>query len=721
MIERLLFGKLKKLPINNFKFFELKSASINFASPYKTTTMKLLQFKPIVFALILANSYGYGQTGSVKSKKTKKSPVVFSDVASETTIPAREKDTILMQIGGDPVTKREFESIYRKNNKNDNSEDRKALEEYLELFINFKLKVKAARDLGKDTAKAFINELKGYRKQLAQPYLTDKDVNQKLIEEAYQRMKKDVHAGHLLIKLSEDALPKDTLAAWNKIIEIRNKIIKGENFEKLAKEFSDDPSAKQNAGDLGYFTAMMMVYPFESAAYNTPVGQVSMPVRTKFGYHLLKVYDIRDARGQVHVAHIMIQVPETAPDSVVENSRKKAEEIYQKIIAGEDFGKLASNYSDDRTSGRNGGELPWFGTNRMVLEFENAAFELKEKGDVSKPVRSQFGFHIIKLLDKKGIQTFDEAKGEIKYKISKDSRSQLSRNSVITRIKKENNFSEDFKALDQLVEKVDTSYLSGKWSIEKVSGLNKTLFTLGIEKTTQQEFAKYISDNQTVQKKDALPETLVRKAYAAFRDNKIISYEDVRLEEKYPEFRLLMQEYHDGILLFDITNELVWDKAIKDSAGLAEFHEKNKNNYLWGDRIEAAIYKSKDEKTAKAVRKLVNKRNKKGYSIDFIKKKINKNSELNLQTEEGIFSKGDNETIDKLKWVQGLSLDEKTNDGLIVFVEVIRLVPPGPKSLPEAKGLITSDYQTFLEKQWIKVLKAKYQVKVDEEVFKTIR
>jgi peptidyl-prolyl cis-trans isomerase SurA len=324
-------------------------------------------------------------------------------------------------------------------------------------------------------------------------------------------------------------------------------------------------------------------------------------------------------------------------------------------------------------------------------------------------------------LDKKGIQTFDEAKGEIKYKISKDSRSQLSRNSVITRIKKENNFSEDFKALDQLVEKVDTSYLSGKWSIEKVSGFNKTLFTLGIEKTTQQEFAKYISDNQTVQKKDALPEALVRKAYAAFRDNKIISYEDVRLEEKYPEFRLLMQEYHDGILLFDITNELVWDKAIKDSAGLAEFHEKNKNNYLWGDRIEAAIYKSKDEKTAKAVRKLVNKRNKKGYSIDFIKKKINKNSELNLQTEEGIFSKGDNETIDKLKWVQGLSLDEKTNDGLIVFVEVIRLVPPGPKSLPEAKGLITSDYQTFLEKQWIKELKAKYQVKVDEEVFKTIR
>lgn len=673
-----------------------------------------LQFSLLILAALPCKAQSAKSTRAGKSPAKPKQEVVVSN-------PVVPVDPILMTVGGDPVTKGEFESIYRKNNQKDTPSDRKALEEYLELFINFKLKVKAAKELGKDTIRAFQSELRGYRRQLSQPYLNDKVVTEKLIDEAYQRMKKDVRASHILIKLPAEPLPKDTIAAWNKAIELRNRLLKGEDFGKLAESVSDDPSAKQNGGDLGYFSSMMMVYPFENAAYNTPVGQISMPVRTKFGYHILKVADIRDARGQVHVAHVMVQVRENASDSIVERDRKKAEEIYQKAIAGEDFAKLASTYSDDRTSGRNGGELPWFGTGKMVQEFETAAFELKQEGEISKPVRSPYGFHIIKLLGKKDMQSFDEVKADLKQKIAKDSRAQVSRNAVITRVKNDAGFIENPKALDEFLTKVDSTFLKGKWTADKVANPGSVLFSIGGENTSQQDFAVFLAEYQTTQSKEGAIEALVRKAYNTFRDDKIIAFEDARLEQKYPEFALLMKEYRDGILLFDITDQLVWSKALKDTVGLTAFHENNKMKYMWGDRTEAVVYKCKDEKIAKAARKMVAKRSKKGYSTDDIKKKINEKSALNLQTEEGIYSKGDNEYVDKVTWVEGITMNETGSNGVVTFVEIRKVLPPMPKTLQEAKGLITADYQAFLEQEWIKELKAKYKVDVNREIFESIR
>jgi peptidyl-prolyl cis-trans isomerase SurA len=661
-----------------------------------------------------------GLQAQTKTKKTvsklEKQPVTIAPIISNAPV-----DPVLMTVGGDPVTKGEFESIYRKNSPKDAKSDRKALEEYLELFTNFKLKVKAAKDAGKDTVKSFQNELKGYRKQLAQPYLTDKDVNEKLINEAYTRMKKDVNASHILVKLPNDPTPKDTLAAYNKIIGLRNRILKGEDFGVLAAANSDDPSAKQNNGDLGYFTSMMMVYPFENAAYNTPIGQISMPVRTKFGYHILMVKDIRDAQGQVHVAHIMVKVPENAKDSVVAISKKKIEEIADKVAKGEDFSQLASNFSDDRTSGKNGGQLPWFGTGKMVPDFEKAAFDLKKDGDISQIIRTQYGFHIIKRLERKGVQSFDEVKADLKQKISKDSRSQVSRNSVIAKIKAENNFKEDAKAFDELISKIDTSFLSGKWKAESVKGLNKNLFNLGNESYSQQDFAKYISENQSKLSKESNIEGVVRKSYESWKDDKIIAFEDARLESKYQDFRLLMQEYRDGILLFEITDENVWSKALKDSSGLANFYDKNKNNYMWGERLDAVIFKSKDAKIAKNTRKLVEKSIKKGTSLEEITKKINASSQLNLQVEEGLFSKGDNDVIDKINWNVGISADEVSADGSVTFVNVKKKLEPAPKSITEARGVITADYQTFLEKEWIEQLKKKYEVTINRAVFDTIQ
>ena len=674
--------------------------------------------KILLATCILSGSLAFGQA-AVKKKVTSTSlPAAAVPVVSSTPV---IEDPVLLIVGGDPVTRGEFESIYRKNNSKETSSDRKALEEYLQLFINFKLKVKAAKAVGKDTAQAFINELKGYRRQLATPYLTDKNVNDKLIQEAYDRMKKDVRASHILISLPADPLPKDTLAAYNKAMAIRARVLKGEDFATLASQNSEDPSAKQNGGDLGYFTSMMMVYPFETSAYTTPVGEVSMPVRTKFGYHILKVTNVRDAQGQVHVAHIMVKNPENAKDSVVAANKKKIDEIYERIKKGEDFGQLASQFSDDRTSGKNGGQLPWFGTGKMVPEFEKVAFDLKNDNEVSEPFKTQYGWHIVKRLERKGVQSFDEVKAELKQKISKDSRSQVSRDAVILRIKKESGFTEDAKALNELITKVDTSFLSAHWKSDATKAMIKPLFKLGNETTTQYDFAQFLAQNQSKQPKESVVEALVRKSYDYFRNEKIIAYEDARLEQKYPEFRMLMQEYRDGILLFEITDENVWSKALKDTVGLENFHAQNKGKYMWSDRVEAVVYKSKDVATAKATRKLVEKRMKKGTSIEEISTKINKSSQLNLQTEKGIFSKGDNEVIDAVSWTVGISPDKINADGSVTFVEITKVVEPTPKTLQEARGMITADYQTYLEQEWIKELKAKYAVDVKQDVFNSIK
>ncbi|MEX1188073.1 MAG: hypothetical protein WED33_02375, partial [Bacteroidia bacterium] len=328
---------------------------------------------------------------------------------------------------------------------------------------------------------------------------------------------------------------------------------------------------------------------------------------------------------------------------------------------------------------------------------------------------------IIKLLEKKGIPTFDEMKAELKQKVSKDSRSEVSKEAVIERIKKESKFTEDTKALDQLISKVDTSLLSGKWTSKSVEKFIKPLFTLGDSVYTQNEFANFLAQNQSKQAKNASVEALVRKSYEFYKEQQIITYEDSRLEEKYPEFRLLMQEYRDGILLFEITDENVWSKALKDSAGLESFYEKNKFNYMWDKRVDVVIYKAVNEKVAKSARKLVAKREKKNMNVDDIMAKINKSSQLNLQTENGLFSKGDNEIVDAVTWEKGISDNVVNADGTVTFVEIKEVKEPMPKSISEARGLITADYQNFLEKEWINQLKKKYEVNVNREVFETIK
>ncbi|KXK46455.1 MAG: PpiC-type peptidyl-prolyl cis-trans isomerase [Bacteroidetes bacterium OLB10] len=638
--------------------------------------------------------------------------------AAKTEVAPSEKsaanDPVLVTIAGMPVTKSEFERVYYKNNNKATADDEKSIRDYMELFINYKLKVKEAEALKMDTSKAFTDELIGYRKQLAQPYLTDQNVNDNLIREAYDRLQKDVRASHILIKVSQDTLPKDTLAAYNRIMKIRERLIKGADFAKMARDSSEDPSAKENGGDLGYFTGLQMVYPFETAAYNTKPGQISMPVRTRFGYHLIKVADVRPAVGEIHTAHIMIRVNANDPDSVKNEAKRKIFEIYNKLKSGEKFEDLAKQYSDDKGTAMNGGVLPWFGTGKMVPEFEKAAFALSKDGDYTEPVQTPYGWHIIKRLEKRGIPSFEDKKNEIKNQIMRDSRSELGKASLVARIKNENGFKENIAAKDEFIKSLDSTLANGTFNDSVALKKIKTIFTLGGKNYTTFDFAQFLAKHQT-KRTGISSQAIAHSQYEHFVEDVCISHEESQLDRKYPEFHSLMNEYGDGILLFDLTDKMVWSKAVKDTTGLENFYDKNKNNYMWGERLDAVIYTCKNADVASQARKLIKKKK----SDSEIAATLNKDSSLNINIKDGKFSKGDNEYIDEIAWVPGLSNDISKNNQ-VVFVKVNAILAPQAKKLDEARGLITADYQNFLEKTWINELRSKYSFKVNEDVLKTL-
>lgn len=629
-----------------------------------------------------------------------------------------QKSAVLLTVGNEKITQQEFETIYKKNNLKPATTTSKdsSVREYLDLFINFRLKVKEAESRGLDTGKDFKTELAGYRKQLAQPYLTDKEVTDKLINEAFQRSQKEVKASHILIKCAPDALPKDTLEAYNKIVGIRDRIVKkGEDFGTLAKLYSDDPSGKQNLGDLGYFSVFTMVYPFESAAYNTTPGIVSQPVRTRFGYHIIKTMDIRPAQGEIKVEHIMLRTPKnmTTADSI--KIKTKIDSIYSLVKSGGSFEETAKQFSEDKNSARNGGLLQPFSTGRMVQEFEEAAFALKANGEISKPIKTQYGWHIIKRIDKKALPGFDEVKNDIKNKIQKDSRSELNKQSFINKLKKEYNFTETLKSRDAFYTVGDTNLKKGTWKAELADKLNQPLCSFANTKLSQTDFAKYIETHQfTVNKQPMI--TAINNLYDAFVAKSLTDYEESRLEEKYPEFKSLMQEYRDGILLFQLTDEMVWSRAVKDTVGLQDFFNKNNNNYKWGERLDATVYSCKNEKIAGEVRKLLKD---KKVSQDSLINKINKENPLNLTVKTGKFERGENSVVDGIEWKAGMTKNI-TSGTTVSFVNVKGIIPSQLKTLNEVRGAATADYQNYLEKEWIKTLKEKYPVTVDKTVLNAL-
>jgi len=641
---------------------------------------------------------------------------------------------ILLTIAGKKVTIGEFMAIYQKNNTQkqkpdkkagqeyNNFVDQKSLDEYLDLFINFKLKVTEAEELGLDTLTSFRNELNGYRDQLAKPYFTDEKTLEDLISEAYDRSKYDVRASHIFFRLKADASPSDTLAAYETAIKIRERLINGESFDKLAVEYSEDPSArdreanqqhsfiKGNKGDLGFFTVFDMVYPFETGAYTTKVGKISPVVRTDYGYHIIKLTDKRPAFGKVVVAHIFLSIPKgaTAEDSLKIKSR--IDSIYMKLKDGAKFEDLVKQYSEDKGSAAKGGILPKFGVNRMVPEFIDAIYPLEKAGDYSKPTLTPYGWHIIKLIEKKTPGTMEEEKAELKQKILKDSRGNLPKEVVLIRIKKEYGLTEYPESRNEFYKVVTDTIFLGKWDVKLAKDLNKPLFRIGTLTVKQNDFAVYLAAKQRKREKENI-EGYVNKMYTDFLNENLIKWENNHLEQKYPEFKSLMNEYRDGILLFDLTDQKVWSKAVKDTTGLKAFYEKNKNHYMWDTRIDASIYTVKKGNNPEKVKNFI----KSGLADNDILKEINTDSAKVLTIENGKFSKSDNKLLDGIAWVTGFSKDF-ISDSATQFIYIRQVLKPEPKALNEARGLITADYQNYLEKEWIKTLRSKYPVVVKREV-----
>ncbi len=640
----------------------------------------------------------------------------------------KQDDPVLLNIAGEDITKSEFLSVYQKNNVEGEVLDKKSLEDYLELYINFKLKVREAMDLGLDTAASFRNELKGYRNQLAKPYFIDEEVNSELLHQAYDRKKIDLRVSHILIKLDKYASPEDTLAAYEKIMELRNRIVNGEDFNDVAEEASEDPSArdmpargfqparKGNRGDIGYFSVFDMVYPFEDAAYNQKVGEVTMPVRTRFGYHLILVKDRKPALGKVQVAHLFLQMPKDATAEDSTRLEQKADSLYQALVNGADWEELVNEFSDDKSSAKNGGTLPWFGASRMVPEFIDGVRTISDTGEISKPVLTSYGWHIIKLVDRKPVGSYEDELPDLKQSLAKDTRSHKSKESIIRRVKAENNYKEFPEAVGAFNQVIDSTIFKHKWSIEKATGMDDVVFTLGDEKYTQKQFAEYISTHQSISSKETIAQ-FIDLTFKKFVDEKVIEYLDSRLEEIYPEFKALVNEYRDGILLFELTDEKVWTAAIKDTTGLKEFYEEHKNDYMWGPRVDATLITSTSAKTVKKAHELAHK----GKTDDEIKEAFASDSLVTINVVRKKFEKSDNDIIGEIEWKTGVSKIVKNSDGQSGFAIIHELLQPEPKQLDEARGLITADYQNYLEKKWIEQLRKKYPVTVNKEVLSEIK
>ncbi|GAA4433294.1 hypothetical protein GCM10023188_22550 [Pontibacter saemangeumensis] len=744
------------------------------------------------------------------------------------------QEPAIATLGTQPVSISEFRYVYDKNNSgNEDAYTRQSITDYLNLYTNFKLKVMEAESKGLDTTTAFKRELEGYKEQLAQPYLTEKSVTDKLVQEAYERMKQEVNASHILISMAPDAAPEDTLAAYNRAMDLRRRALAGEDFGKLAQENSQDPSAADNKGNLGYFTALQMVYPFEDAAYKTPVGEVSMPVRTRFGYHLVKVNDKRQAKGEVQVAHIMVRATPGIPKADSLAAKQRVDAIYKRVQRNEDWDKLAAEFSEDANSANNGGELPWFGTGRMIPSFEDAAFGLQNPGDVAEPVLTPYGWHIIKLIEKRGLLPFEEMEQNLRNKIAKDSRSELNKTAFMKRIKGENAFQENEEAKAAAIAKATEELLQGKWAYDETDkAQEQTLFTIQGKPYTVGSFWQYAHKAQQPRASGTAAHAM-RLLYDAYVDKSLMEYEKANLENKHPDFRMLVQEYHDGILLFQMMDEKVWAKAIEDSVGLKAFFEQNREKYKWGPRVQATVISAANEKLLEQARQQLSNRR---YPVNFARltdilfeqnkatltpegtaklnelagllkgnesltvdikghadareakaskklailraekaaaylaaqgipasrlsthslgqkeqagpdntetgrrrnrrvsftlhttelgalaDKLNAESKnpLGVQITEKKFQKGENKVLDSLKWEKGTySLQQNGREYLVIIEDVLE---PAYKELHEVRGLAISDYQNYLEQQWVDQLREKYPVSVrQEEVDKMVK
>jgi len=619
------------------------------------------------------------------------------------------QENTLLTVADEPVYIDEFLYAFNKNRNLDSAVSKEEVDNYLELYINFKLKVAEAKTRGLDKTTEFNKEYSSYISQLDNSYLQANNDSDILVAEAYERLQHEISASHILFNLSESSLPEDTLLVYNKAITVRDSIINGASFEKMAKEYSQDPSAIKNFGNLGYFTVFAMVYPFETAAYNTNIGGISMPVRSKFGYHLIKVNDKRPNQGRVKVAHIMIRKNDRA--------KEKAFRIYDQLVAGGNWDQLCEQNSDDAQSASKAGELPPFGKTQIVAEFAQVAFSLKEVNEISDPVQTAYGWHIIKLIEKLPVGDFQVNENQLRAKVKRDSRSQLSKKRMIERLAIDNNFQENKKNVQSIILPDSHHFLKGKWIFANDTLADLQLFSISDTKY----FAKNYYESIDKSGKQLNSKDYLYDKYKKYKEEELINYEKAHLSDKYVDYKYLQQEYYDGILLFSIMEDEVWSRAGEDSIGLEGYYNMHIDEFVDTTRIMAAIFSAKDpdiiNDVAQQIAGIEQYKNLSPVEKLDILSHYNDIRPLSLQFDNGEF------VIKEHLVLQNLSLPYKptilnVNDKWHYVLPLSDSSSPLP--LKEVRGKIIAGYQLTLEKRWLENLKKKYPVVIKKSALKKI-
>jgi len=614
----------------------------------------------------------------------------------------------LLTISDQAVLADEFVRVYNKNLNLVQDASQKDLDSYLELFINYKLKLVEAKALDYDKDPTYLKEFNSYKNQLTDAYLTDKKVTDALVREAYERTTIEVKAQHILILLDE--VETDTLEAYSKIEKLRERFI-NEDFESLRKELHNGKSIFVE--DLGYFSAFKMVYNFESAAYTTKIGEVSRPFRTRFGFHVVKVLDKRKSRGQVEVAHIMITNKQKDSTLV---PKDRIQELHRLLLQGEDFSELAKQFSDDKSSSNLGGKLKPFKSGQINSEiFENTAFGLTNKEDLSQPIQTKFGWHILKLIDRKPVESFETIKPELENQVGKDSRSQLVKAKMLEQLLEDYQLSIQNSNVAKIESNLSFDSIQNVWKFSDNFEATQPFLTIQNTSHTAQDFLEFLNKNQRAVKKEWPVSVIVKKQYASFLEQSVFQYKRDNLENENQEFVNILNEYREGLLLFELMQDKIWDGAKKDSIGLQTFYNDNKANYVWPDRIEGSVARSSDSKYTKKVLKYWRKNS----SNNEIAEVLNKTKQ-NVIFSNGEFEIGHPALPKGLDYKAGLSKVIQENSNYFV-VNVTALKPSKQKSFEEAKGQLISDYQTELELNWIQELRSKYSVKVNEEVLSKVK
>jgi peptidyl-prolyl cis-trans isomerase SurA len=609
---------------------------------------------------------------------------------------------VLFSVNNRPVLTNEFSYLYKKNHQNQKEDfTREKIDEYLQLFINFKLKVEEARARGLDTTRIFITEFNTYKDELRRPYLPEGRMLDSLVMLTYNRLKEEVRASHILIGIKPDATPADTLEAYRKIADIRSRAQAGEDFGMLASTYSEDPSARTNKGDLGYFTALQMVYPFENAAYLGKPGDIVGPVRTRFGFHLVKIFDRKPARGEVEVSHIMIR---TGADKDETQARNLVFEIYDQLKGGVPWEDLCAQHSEDANSKGNGGRLRPFGVGAMAAapEFDQVAFALQQPGDISDPFQTAYGWHIVRLERKIPLPSFEELATSLKPRVQRDERVQLSRKALNEKLKKEFTFRENETVKASTFSLADTTLTKGKWKVTSLPG-SETIFSLKGKSISANDFVQYIKIHQRAS--TASPGQYIGQLYEGFVESVMNEAYEEQLVKRNPDYEMLVKEYYEGILLFDIMEKEVWNKASEDTLGQRSFFNSHSSNYKAGERVVAEIFSSTvKENLTELAEALQVKDTLRVQELVRARK---------VRQENGTFQRADRPVLSLIAWSPGDHTAE--NSGMYYLVRILNILAPGPMSFEEAKAAVISDYQNYLEKNWVEQLRKKYPVKINEK------